>query len=293
MVAHIPPQFLYRYRGASNKYFAEELRRAINNREIYMSDLSKVNDPFEARPFLAANSPREVREYTASFERVYGKGISITGVDYNKISQELGIKKKKLLKAVGPSLEGANLTIGSLSSALQKHRRSLQIACFSERWDSLLMWGHYAQSHAGICIEYSPKIGIAAAEKIAPIAMEYSSTRPEISYLDLLEYMGSSRNANLQGFFDIERAERTFSKLAMTKPIEWEYELEWRVALARTSQAGYLRVACLEPTSILIGANCSPEIAALVRELAEDKVEIEVVSLDEKTFTLNRKCAAK
>lgn len=29
-----------------------------------------------------------------------------------------------------------------------------RISCFSKRYDSILMWSHYASSHEGVCIEF-------------------------------------------------------------------------------------------------------------------------------------------
>ena len=288
MVAHIPPQFLYRYRPAETKYFAEEIERAVHRQEIYLTRISDLNDPFEALPFVFQNSPREVREYLAKFERLFGRGVSISGIDFGEISRQRDIRKSKLRKLVGPSLESANNTVRILSVGMRHLRDQTAVACLSERWDSLLMWGHYGQSHKGVCVEYAPKIGIAAGERVGPLAMEYAEQRPTVTILELMELSASAGNENKENFFDMARAERTFNSIAMTKPKEWEYEREWRIMKVGDDAADYFHVASLEPKSILIGAKHSPETLDIVRKAVSGKIEIEVLSLDEKRFALRR-----
>ena len=289
MVAHIPPRFLYRYRPAGTSYFAEELRRAVENREIYLSKINSVNDPFEASPVLTANAIKEVRQYLSDFEIVFGKGIALSGTDFNKIANQHGIAKSKVRKFVGPSLEGARNTVSLLEGALEDVRSRIRIACLSERWESLLMWGHYGQSHRGVCIEYEVKIDVGAKARVAPVSVDYVIQRPTVTYLELMEYFASARNAERPEFFNAERVARTFDSIALTKPKDWEYEREWRIMDVSDSAAGYFRVASLEPKSILLGANHSQEVLEIVRSVAAGRVVIEVVSLDNRQFALRRR----
>ncbi len=289
IVALIPPQFLYRYRSATTSYFEEELRRAVDNCEVYLTNIAGVNDPFEALPALIENSPKEVREYIARFQAVFGKGVSISGTNYGEFAKNGRFKKGKLLKAIGPTLEGANVTISSLKFAVSSQRSKLKIACFSELWNSLLMWGHYGQSHTGICIEYQPIIQAAAEKKISPLAIEYTADRPIVSYIELMEHIASAKNENIQDFFDLERAQRTFNSLVMTKPKEWEYEAEWRVMDTGSGNAGYYHVSPMKPVSILLGANHSASTLDIVRKIVGRKLPIEQVTLDERRFALRRR----
>jgi hypothetical protein len=289
MVAHIPPQFLYRYRSAGKNYFQEELRRALHNKELYFGSIADANDPFEANPFIQNNSPKQVREYMSEFERLFGKGTAISGTNFYEVAKQHGFKKSSVRKVTGSSFEAANLAISLTPRSLQTLRAKIKISCLSESWDSLLMWGHYGQSHSGVCIEYSPKIATAAADRQAPLAMEYTVQRPTVTTIELLEHAALANNENKENFFDLERAERTFNSIAMTKPMEWEYEREWRVMKLSDDGPGYFRVACLEPTAILLGANHSPETLQTVREISDGSFEIELMSVDRERFALQRK----
>ena len=154
-----------------------------------------------------------------------------------------------------------------------------------------MMWGHYGQSHTGICVEYAPIIGIAARERVAPLSIEYVVQRPTVTYIELLEHSALAKNENIDGFFDLDRAQRTFNNILMTKPKDWEYEREWRIANVSDDKVGYFPVLALEPSAILIGANHSPATLNTVRKAVSGKIDIEIVSLDDKRFALRREPA--
>jgi Protein of unknown function (DUF2971) len=289
MVALIPPEFLYRYRSTNNEYFAEELRRAVDKKQVYFSDLLSVNDPFEARPYLQSNTIREVRAYLAKFEERFGKGVAITGTNFGELAKHAGIRKSKVRDAVGPSLKSATRTISSIEKTIDFLRSQLKVACFSEKWDSLLMWGHYGLSHRGVCIEYATNIETAARVRLAPVSVVYSEVRPIVTYIELMEHTALANNQNNSDFFDLDRARRTFDSLAMTKPKEWAYEQEWRVMKVGDDPVGYHTVVCLEPTAILLGAQHTKETLFTVREVVGEKIPIETVSLDPQNFALRRR----
>jgi Protein of unknown function (DUF2971) len=288
VVAHIPPSHLYRYRSESTPYFFDELSKAVFDRELYLVRQSELNDPFEARPYIKNNSIKEVREYLRKFEKVFGKGISITGTNMKEIARELNVPRRTELAMYGTSIESARTNLDLINKSADRIRGASKIACFSERWDSPLMWAHYANSHKGICFEYCPKIEIAAKEKCAPLAVEYTIVRPSITTVDVMEHVAESNNENLNGFFDIDRVNRTFNALAMTKSFDWQYELEWRVTHINDNPSGYVRIAALEPRSIILGANVSEETRDQVIEKFAGKIVIEKAELDKEKFALKR-----
>jgi Protein of unknown function (DUF2971) len=289
MVAHIPPRYLYRYRPANTRYFEDEVERAIGTSEIYFSRIANVNDPFEASPFIVENSIREVRQYLKAFEKKFGKGVAVSGTNFNDIVRSLGVRSSKLRKLVGPSLDSAIRTMSSLRSAAVTIKQQLRVACLSEQWDSLLMWGHYGQSHTGICIEYETQYLTYARHSRAPVSIEYVEERPRVSFLDIMEHMASKNRLDEGNFFDLERVQRTFTAIALTKPVAWEYEREWRVMDIGSEVDGYVSVPSLRPKSILLGANHANETLQKVRSMVAGRIEVEVVSLDKERFALRRR----
>jgi hypothetical protein len=102
----------------------------------------------------------------------------------------------------------------------EKHHQNLDelemrdrynLACFSESYDSLLMWAHYADAHKGICLKlkYYPKRLPAGCffKKV-----RYSTHYPKINVLQTEE------RSEVETFF-------------LTKSVDWLYEREWRLVV--------------------------------------------------------------
>ena len=80
------------------------------------------------------------------------------------------------------------------------------IFCLSKRYDHLLMWSHYAESHTGLCIAFSEDNAFFGSAQ--PIT--YVKAYPDISYLH------SSQDV-------------LTTAMLLTKADVWEYEEEWRI----------------------------------------------------------------
>lgn len=85
-----------------------------------------------------------------------------------------------------------------------------RMICLSEKWDSLLMWGHYACRHKGICLQLH----------VDPSALPYAE--------DILEPVRYS--THYQNFTtDLNKGDLTALRTyLLTKSVDWLYEKEWR-----------------------------------------------------------------
>lgn len=81
------------------------------------------------------------------------------------------------------------------------------IICLSETWKEPLMWGHYAESHKGICLGF--EVRAAPYKKI-----DYRAVRPK-----LLDFGKNSVS---------ELTESDKAEIAFRKFNHWSYEREWR-----------------------------------------------------------------
>ena len=79
---------------------------------------------------------------------------------------------------------------------------------FSDNWKSPLMWAHYANNHAGVCLGIDVKFG-------EPIEIKYLPAR-SMTDIDFTE-------------FETAADEALFQKIATTKFDQWAYEREWRL----------------------------------------------------------------
>lgn len=117
------------------------------------------------------------------------------------------------------------------------------VKCFSERWDSLLMWGHYGYSHTGVCFEYDmtqvPKDSV-IRKWLYPV---YYAEKMESIFPDDTDVS----NSKLRSLLFVERC--------ITKSDEWNYEQEWR--LIREGYANKLHPFPIYPTRIYLGTQIS------------------------------------
>jgi hypothetical protein len=90
---------------------------------------------------------------------------------------------------------------------LKSLAKNFWVACFSEFYDSILMWSHYASFHSGLCIGIRP-----AKMRLSP----KMALRWKVKYCD-------------------ERLPLEHSKpneIALRKATTWKYEREWRIVMA-------------------------------------------------------------
>ena len=95
------------------------------------------------------------------------------------------------------------------------------IGCFSKRWNSILMWSHYADCHKGVCIEFErPKEGF--------LDVEYSKRRKSFD----LEYairtiLGHELAKQEIDSHDLKIVNKLLAPY-FNKYIDWQYEDEVR-----------------------------------------------------------------
>lgn len=117
---------------------------------------------------------------------------------------------------------------------------SIFISCLTEinNLGSLIMWGHYANSHKGFCLEYD----------IRDFMMNYDDFQIIPVYY--------SNNYSFNWHTETECDMRKFKlALAFTKAYEWYYELEWRLmntSIEQSGNNGFL-LPFLKPKRVYLG----------------------------------------
>jgi len=123
------------------------------------------------------------------------------------------------------------------------NRNILGISCFSELYDSILMWSHYADKNKGICIEYD-------------------SNKPMFDLAKKVTYSENIYTINVKNELELtpEYIDSEIIKLCYHKYNGWNYEKEWRILFQSNGLVEY------EPkslTAIYFGSNM--EIADIER----------------------------
>lgn len=174
--------------------------------------------------------------------------------------------------------------------------------CFSESFDIPLMWGHYADSSTGFCIEYN--IGnIDSTSEILQHIFPVIYTDKRIANFDLDELMENNKTLNCDIFQNAE-PDGYFPdiyKLFLLKGNDWSYEQEWRILYSKYElyKNNYdweeKRKICLPCTSaIYLGAKMHPKYKEHIQEIVErlnsnldghrEKIKIYEMKLNNKFF---------
>lgn len=125
------------------------------------------------------------------------------------------------------------------------------VISFSARWNSVVMWSHYADQHRGVCIE----VDVPTAGSVLCRPVRYERERPRIN----LFRDGASAH----------------ELAALVKNSDWSYEDEWRYTLEGSEQSGPLPCAVQFPegwvTSVIVGARSAAktrgEVATLLARI--------------------------
>jgi Protein of unknown function (DUF2971) len=131
-----PPKTIYKYRDWAN----DNHKRILTENEIYLSSPGDFNDPYDckiATHFLSLDNPDKVKQYIEARRPesdLDEKGIAILEERLNNISEYWDM------------FQALEFTM------IDQHYGVLSL---SARWDSILMWSHYANFHKGFCVGFN------------------------------------------------------------------------------------------------------------------------------------------
>lgn len=226
------PRLLYRYRSLlpGTRKFVE---RTITHGELFFAKPSSFNDPFDCQPTFSFNATDlEILNYYTRVGMKPKHGMTPGMAMANA-------RSKLHNRATGPRSPIARETIQKLHTENVSER--IGVLCLSEVRDDILMWGHYADNHRGICLGFESSN--AFFENAHPVT--YSPERPIIN-----------------AFRDTRH--QMLDAAIFTKAEHWRYEREWRQI--RYQAGAGLSVVPPEALAVVIfGCKATAEVEALVK----------------------------
>ena len=210
------PKIVYKYLDSIGG------RLALHEHTIKYTSIRHFNDPFEC--MFGFFSPADVERFLAEAEAARSNrckwdvfcNIYRDIIPYKPIEREnLRCKPNgELLRLLDKRYDGAQKRL------LPGFGKTIGVASFSDRKDSILMWSHYAQQHKGIVIGYDTAcfrsiLPDGAGAALYPV--EYVDTRIEIPLSSDVPW-------------------GTLDRLATTKYRDWSYEHEWRSVFLDTDE---------------------------------------------------------
>lgn len=285
------PSKLYKYRGA-NEYAINNLKKD----EFVCSKPIDFNDPFDSLLYFdIAGIEQVVEDNSLNHDGILNQWKLLKArVSESNISLEnLDPKTRKIVLLSEDEIKNhfhsaefeQNLqelkkncrdALSSMVTSLQQHS---YIGCFTEINDCPLMWGHYADSHKGFCLEYDLSSNPFYHENFKSNAVFHKHLYPvlysrerycaeEFALQQVNRIMGGN-----QPLSDILFLFKAYTSKAMN----WEYEKEWRIIIIPqniedTTKERYFLP--LKPTAIYYGLRFEeqPEdVRSTIRELAKSK----------------------
>ena len=249
------PKYIYKYFG--------DVPRALDtiiNGKLWFSAPCRFNDVFDCDLSINVNS-------------IFDSALKI-------------FPDKRGLRPGSPMWHEIQRTTFKSVSVLKKEFEELKtnvgIACFSEAFDSLLMWSHYANNHSGICVEYN-LLDMNRHVSYSPVPVIYSSDRVFIDKIsiDTIEY----------------DAMKSLINCTTTKSLEWSYEREWRI-IQDNSACGERwdannKGALLDmifPHSVIMGCMIQPAFEDSVKRFCEiNKINLYKMEKSQSLFELTKK----
>jgi hypothetical protein len=168
--------------------------------EHYFTSPAKFNDPFDCRPVHGFNgTDQEVRQYLIGLFAKFrpAQEPSQRAAEVDAILADPGRDPRRP--------ENLQLFAAMISTFATDTTGML---CLSGAPDVPLMWSHYADSHAGVCLGFDPQAShFAQAQPV-----RYARRRPVVDPTT-------------------QSKEQMLDASLFTKSLDWAYEEEWRIVL--------------------------------------------------------------
>ena len=173
---------------------------------------------------------------------------------------------------------------------LRKFLSKLTVSCFSvSGWNNQLMWSHYANSYAGICIEYDFNQIKDAIGFIYPV--EYTTERPTLS----LQELGVA-GFNLGSDACVKSCDPDMGAILsylLAKNVCWNYEKEWRIInVGEENTPLFIDLPFVK--SVTFGMNMDPICKQLLWDVCTEKgIECYEIEIGTENYELSRKHLTK
>lgn len=212
------PQYLYKYLSI------DRFMQFLSNGKLLFSRYDMLNDPFEC----TANV-RIQYSYEEWLDFLLGADTDLT----------LAQSEAKKLSA---DIEYARFVTGhALTTSLNKDG----FLCLTKKFDNLLMWAHYTDSHKGVCLEFDITKDLDTF--YIPFAVEYTNEYPCYDYI-----------------YDNGGAIRSI----LHKSPDWAYEEEYRIV--KPGGYGLCKVRPESLTSVIFGCQFDKTLFPQIRQSVQD-----------------------
>lgn len=233
----------------------------LSHKKIWISDPIKFNDPMDLRLKL------EDLTHRGPFNEDQLRDAMKLLIHNNSEVALHWFYNERLLKSIQDWING-EIDISMLKCEVNMRFREFGAACFTPAWNHELMWSHYADGHAGYCIEYCVNEGILALNNPNTFSfyhVQYSSSLPELCMSEALF-----------------APHQTLGRMLATKSAEWAYEQEWRLVHLEKKAAYVDMPAGMEISALIAGLKADSK---LVQRLGKKAAALKVPAYRVKRYS--------
>lgn len=222
------------------------LNRILKDTSLKFSKPEDFNDPFDCHESLV----------DIFIDPNVEKKIFLDVAAQRKLSRR---ERRKYISKLG---DPKNYT-----KVLKEERQKYKVCCFSELSDDILMWGHYADKHNGICIGF----------KFEPLYQDYVFY--PVNYVKSLQQIDGT---TLTPY--------VFYYMVTLKSSCWSYEKEVRAITKNTNSILVYPRECVK--EVIFGCNVqSAKVSSTVKEIKKmgySDVRFYKMVIDPKTLSLHK-----
>ncbi len=225
--------YFYKYSGPANLGWLKDI---LHKHEIYLPNLTLLNDDNDGLPRLALQSEQEMADFLWS---------SFVRANPNMSSEEA--QRQESILRFNVRAHGPTALHPSLVDLLDDQLKSFKVYSMAKRYDMGNLWALYADGHRGYCLEF---------QNIGPL-FEYAN---DVSYLDLRDMEIPVTDPSLSN-----------GHFLFCKTREWSCEEEVRLILPRTDARTRIPINPAWLTRIILGKAMSQENKDKIRMWAKER----------------------
>lgn len=216
---------LYKFKAFDEKE-PQRITEIFEHGLLFIPTIDQLNDPWEGQSTVEPPITR----------------LEIAAAKYRlaKTARQRGMSRKAANKLAEQFLANPDRLVEVVKASVRNTTRDIRIISFAAELDSALLWAHYADSHRGICIEFSSETIL---YKLAH-RVNYQTNYPSFMYPhDQYEALNT----------------------IVTKSTDWQYEREYRTfdvpgsATQLRLEDGKFQLADAAISKVYFGARIPPE----------------------------------
>lgn len=283
------PSKLYKFRAVNDHSISN-----FENDTVWLCSADKYNDPYECATTWSVQDV--LREHTksnidqilghvrleehlspAELDIVYTADDPMREVTRLLVGKHEGVSPEKRDKMISALIDVSNnISAENIPRMNRLMQRGTKICSFSSRLDSIVMWGHYANSHTGFAMEYDVTTwphGDIRRRMLHPVI--YRQRLFDSTKCHLQAITGKDFN-NLFGAI-----------AAIHKSPDWSYEDEWRFVLPMGESFPDQNYPMPTPSAVYVGSRASDNDKGIILGIANRKgIPVRQMSLSPFEFSL-------